>query len=73
MAMDDYLLKDIGISRPEIYGPMNLSPECRPGSSNGPGWRLFHFQWSYFILNRYLDSGASKLVVYELDELMGTS
>jgi uncharacterized protein YjiS (DUF1127 family) len=26
MAMDDYLLKDIGISRSEIYGAVNMSP-----------------------------------------------
>lgn len=35
MAMDDYLLKDIGIGRSEIYGAVNLSRECRPGRSNG--------------------------------------
>jgi uncharacterized protein YjiS (DUF1127 family) len=36
MAMDDYLLKDIGIGRSEIYGAVYLSPECRPGRSKGP-------------------------------------
>ncbi len=37
MAMDDYLLKDIGIGRSEIYRAVYLSTEGRPGSSNGRG------------------------------------
>jgi uncharacterized protein YjiS (DUF1127 family) len=36
MALDDYLLKDIGIGRSEIYGAVCMSPERRPGRSNGP-------------------------------------
>ena len=30
MAMDDYLLKDIGVGRSEIYGAVNLTPEPAP-------------------------------------------